>query len=178
MLPDHACPDCGSSQVKGRPEDGRPICAACGHIYAADRLVCTHCNTLNTAGQAFCGDCGEKLSSACPACGAENWAGADTCRQCGRELNFVQSLAQRHASGFRGALQQQRDSANALKAAEERDSQKRMAALWEVEKQRQDKLARDRARQQAQQNRTLLIVLIGGAMLVLALIGILALTAR
>jgi Flp pilus assembly protein TadB len=79
-------------------------------------------------------------------------------------------MAQRHVQGFKGALQQQREIANLIKAEEETASQKRMANLWEIEKRRQDE-ERQKGRQQAQQQVILVIAFIIGVLFVLLMLG-------
>ena len=158
MLHDLACPTCGAPGLEAHQPDGMVVCKSCGNKFAnADRVACPKCEAINPADSSFCKECGEKLKQPCPTCATENWAGADYCAKCGHNLNALEEMAQRHATGFKGTLQHQRSSANQLKVEEEAASQKRLGVLWETEKRRQDYLAR----QQAERNRQQTMLLIG-----------------
>lgn len=179
MLRELSCPTCGAPGLEANQPDGVVVCKFCGSKFAAgDQIACPFCEAINAPEADFCKKCGEKLKRSCPACGAENWAGADYCAACGRNLDALAWMASRHAQGFKGALQQQRDIANLIKAEEETASQKRMAGLWEIEKRRQAELERQKARQITQQNILLGVALTVGALFVLGLLGALILLGR
>jgi len=153
MLKELNCPKCGAPGLEAHQPDGVVVCSFCGNTFAADSsIACPHCETVNPPDAGFCKSCGKKLRSNCPACGAQNWAGADFCAACGHNIDIVSVMAERRAQGFRGTLQQQRDSANQLKQEDEIASQKRLASMYEVEERRQAHLARQRAEQTRQQN--------------------------
>ena len=172
MLREMNCPACGAPGLEPHQPDGAVVCKFCGNEFAKNNTVaCPYCEAINHPQADFCAKCGEKLKLTCPACGVENWAGAEYCATCGRNLDALASMTNRHAQGFKGTLQQQRDIANLIKAEEETASQKRMGGLWEIEQRRQDELERQKARQVTQQNVLLSIVLAVALLFVLALVG-------
>lgn len=172
MLHDLACPSCGAPGLEPRQPDGALVCKFCGHEYSTHgRVPCPHCDTLNDPHADFCAQCGKKLKRSCPACGFENWAGAEFCSQCGRDLDTLEIITSRYAQGFKDTLQQQRQQAGSLKAGEEAASQKRLAVMWEKERQRQAEMAKDRSRQKAQQNMLLIMAVLVGAAVLCALAG-------
>ncbi len=169
MLRDLSCPTCGGPGLEARQPDGIVTCKFCGSKFAEDdRVACPHCEAINSSTASFCEACGAKLQRTCPACGAENWAGADHCAACGRNLDVIGALAERQVEGFKGTLQRQRDLANLIKAEEEEASQRRLGELWQVEKQRQELLARQQAENRRQQTVLLASVLAIAALLALA----------
>lgn len=176
MLRDLACPTCGAPGLEAQQPDGLVLCRFCGSKFAEDnRIACPRCEAINSPEVSYCAKCGDKLKRPCPACGAENWAGADYCARCGHDLDVIESLARRHAQGFKGTLQKQRDGAKPLKDLEETASQNRLAGMWEVERKRQAALAQQHARQQSQQTRLLLVTIVVGV-LVLAGLAVGAIT--
>jgi class 3 adenylate cyclase len=52
-------------------------------------MKCPACQTENSTGQRFCGQCGARLAVACAACGAANDSGHKFCGQCGAPLAAV-----------------------------------------------------------------------------------------
>lgn len=174
MLNEIACPHCGAPELAAQEPTGLVVCTRCGRKYASDDpIACPHCEAINTKTAHFCNDCGEALRQRCEACGTENWAGAYRCVACNGSLNRVEAMAQRHAQGFRGTLEEQRRMAGALKAKEKVAGDKRLASLWEQEHKRQDLLAQQQAQQKAQQSR--LLVVVGVVLVIAVLIGIVAL---
>lgn len=170
MLHDLSCPTCGAPGLQAHQPDGLVVCKFCGSKFAEDdRVACPHCEAVNANEAAFCSACGGKLKRPCPACGAQNWAGADHCITCGRDLDLIGALADRHTEGFKGALQRQRESAHLIKAEEEQASQRRLGELWQVEKRRQEFLARQQAEHWRQQTALLIVVLVILGVFVLAI---------
>ena len=176
MLHDLTCPNCGAPGLEAQQPNGVVICKFCGNKFADDdRVACPQCEAINPPDSSFCKQCGGKLKRSCPACGAGNWAGADYCATCGRNLDTLESMSERAAQGHRGALMQQREMANELKAQEAADSQKRMAALWEVEKKRQAILRQQQEEQKRQQSLLLRLALIAlGALICVAVVAFIA----
>jgi uncharacterized membrane protein YvbJ len=172
MLRELSCPNCGAPDLEAHQPDGVVMCRHCGNTFAADNsIACPNCEAINPPDSSFCKACGEKLRSQCTACGAQNWSGAEFCAQCGRDLSAVAALAERHATSYKGVLQQQRDIANLLKDEDEESSKKRLAAMWSKESDRQAHLAKQRAEQQRQQ-RILLAVAFGLALVVLVIMSL------
>jgi hypothetical protein len=170
MLRSLACPTCGAPGLAAHQPDGVVTCTSCGNRFAEDnRVACPQCEAIHAKEASFCGECGAKLRRACPACGADNWAGADHCAACGRNLDAIAALAERHAQGFKGTLQRQRDLADLIKAEEEESSQRRLGEMWQVEKRRQDLLTQQQAEQRRQQNALLAIALVGAGLFALAI---------
>src|SRR6266446_7337501 len=52
-------------------------------------MKCPACQTENSRGQRFCGQCGVRLAATCAACGAANDSGQKFCGQCGAPLAVV-----------------------------------------------------------------------------------------
>jgi uncharacterized Zn finger protein (UPF0148 family) len=173
MLHTLACPNCGAPGLEAQQPSGLVVCKFCGNQFANDdRVACPRCEAINPADSSFCKECGEKLKRHCSACGSENWAGAAYCAKCGRNLDTIEGLAQRHATGYKGTLQQQRDSANRLKVQEEVASQRRLDTLWETEKRRQEFLAQQQAERNRQQTTIVLVIIAVGAVIFMGVIGL------
>ena len=176
MLHDLACPTCGAPGLEAQQPSGAVMCRFCGNKFAKeDQVACPDCEAINPPSSSFCKECGGKLKRSCPACGAGNWAGADYCATCGRNLDTLESMSERAAQGHRGTLQQQRETANQLKAQEAADSQKRLAGMWEIEKKRQEILSQQQEEQKRQQSLLLRVTFIAvGAFVCLAAVALVA----
>ena len=64
---------------------GQKFCGTCGESIVVG-IVCPSCGKVNATGQKFCGTCGEKLSKKCPSCGKENDMSQKFCGDCGTKL--------------------------------------------------------------------------------------------
>lgn len=49
-------------------------------------MRCSKCESDNSAGKRFCGDCGSPLTNRCPKCGADSPLGKRFCSNCGTAL--------------------------------------------------------------------------------------------
>jgi ribosomal protein L40E len=140
------CPSCGAGEMVHGP-DGHLVCVYCGTSFGEVTRICPRCGHYNAAGARHCAHCGTQILRDCPACGADNWTAAGHCVQCGRNLDLIEQLAHRWQQTTQQRLYARQAGMVALKAQEERASQQRMATFMEVERGRQEALARARAAQ-------------------------------
>jgi predicted nucleic acid-binding Zn ribbon protein len=97
------------------------------------------------------------------------------CRFCGASLTFVEAVLERHRGpGPPGWLENVRAQAGGIKATEAEASQRRMAALLEIDRKRKLAEAEAAARQREKDRRTM-IILFSAAGLLLVLIAAIAL---
>jgi hypothetical protein len=144
------CSNCGGAGLELQTEN-LAVCKFCGAQNRIVGVVCPRCERVNPRGAAACEACGRGLVRVCPDCHADDWSGATECRQCGRHLDTLEVLIQRWGSGTEGRLDEQQRSAVAIKAEEERASQKRLAAMQEQDRHRQAALSQAARRRDAQQ---------------------------
>ncbi len=116
-----------------------------------EQVACAMCETANDVDADYCKKCGEPLKYACSNCGAKNWVGAEDCPTCGHDLDPIAFMTERRVKGFKSTLEEQRKMAGTLKADEEASSQRRLGKMWETEKQRQEFLAQQVAKQKKEQ---------------------------
>jgi class 3 adenylate cyclase/tetratricopeptide (TPR) repeat protein len=67
-------------------------------------MHCRHCDSDNSATNAFCEACGKPLEAACPACGQINRPGSHFCGRCSAPLGPAASTARPSAEGVLRAL--------------------------------------------------------------------------
>lgn len=174
MLQELNCPTCGAPGLEIHQPDGIVLCKFCGNKYSqTDDVACPRCESINKAEVLFCKQCGEKLKRTCAACSTENWAGAEYCSACGRDLDTINFMANRTREGYEDHLQKQRDMATRLKEEQEAGSQARLAAMWEIDRQRTEELQRKLEKQKAE-NKTLMTMMfiVGGIFLCVIVVGV------
>jgi ribosomal protein S27AE len=162
------CPRCGAPSmdvVKGR----RLHCPRCGADYVVAETVCPACSQINTPGTVACTRCGSPISRACPTCGTRNWAIAESCEHCGEALDAVAEMSTRWSHRTQARLTELMNSAVDIKRREAAAANARSAALWEIERHRQDKVQIDMARRRTQE-RLLLLVVVAAILIMLILV--------
>lgn len=160
-----SCPSCGSpiqlDQLTDKGEGAYIHCDACGSEFILRGHICPYCGAYHEQETAFCQQCGQTLIRRCPKCQKDNWIGNEYCLQCGAPLDILQLIVQRYNQGTAEHLDQQMESARALKEAEEAASRARQARLMEKERLRQEQIRRDLARRKAEEQKMYTYFLIG-----------------
>ena len=176
MLKELNCPSCGAPGLETHQPDGSARCKFCGNAYTqTNEILCPRCEAINRESDLFCKQCGEKIKRTCAACSAENWAGAEYCTACGRDLDTISNMANRTREGFAEHLAKQREMAPAIKAEQEAGSQKRLAAMWEKERQRTVELQKQLERKRAENKAMMTVLYVSGAIfLLIILCGVVA----
>ncbi len=144
MLTEVACPNC-LHPIDIRQHGRHITCDACRSQYVLDGHICPSCNAYHPQEQGFCGECGTALTRICEKCHTSNWAGDEYCKQCGTAMDILQLLKKSYAQTTADRLQGQMAWAKDIKAQEEADSKRRMAALMATEQARLEELSRRRA---------------------------------
>jgi predicted ATP-dependent serine protease len=116
----------------------------------------------------------------CSLCGHENDPAVDRCSNCDEVLDVVNNVLSRHAITKNPRwLQEARESAGTIKAAEEASSQHRLEEMKEADRKRQEAILLEKARQDELERRTLSVTMIGTAViLVIIVIATLVITLR
>lgn len=173
------CPSCGAKEMQPDAQE-RLLCLYCGASFGEARRICLECGHYNEEGARHCQDCSAPLSRACPACGAENWVLAEHCTDCGRHLDMIELMARRLQQTTQERLRQRQAGMVAIKEREEWASEQRMAVFLEMERERQEALARAEALQARRDRQMLLLGAVGllGLALVLAAVLLLSLAGR
>lgn len=160
------CPRCGAPRMDV-VNDRRLDCPRCGADYVIADTVCPACSHINVPGTVACARCGGPISRACPACGARNWSIAERCEHCGDALDAVAEMSTRWSHRTQARLTEIMNSAVDIKRRESEAAQARSAALWEIERHRQDHIQHDMARRRTQER--LIVVLVLGAIILMLL---------
>ena len=129
------CPNCFTPGLEVT-DDGTIDCPNCGILQAGRHKVC-------------------------PACGHENSIHAENCIVCEEPLTIVSQVMRMHSNHsqpFR--LKQVRSQASAIKEREERASQSRMEAFQEIDRRREQALAKAQEAQKAYQRRVSTVMFI------------------
>ena len=86
-------------------------------------------------------------------------------------------MANRTREGFAEHLEKQRKMAPTIKAEQEAESQKRLAAMWEKERQRTDELQKQLERKRAENKAMMTVLYVSGAIFVcMILCGVVAIS--
>jgi len=178
MLHELNCPTCGAPGLETHQPDGSVLCKFCGNAYTqSGEIICPRCEAINRESDLFCKQCGEKIKRTCAACAAENWAGAEHCSACGRDLDVISNMANRTREGFAEHLEQQRKMAPTIKANQEAESQKRLATMWEKERERTDELQTQLERKRVENKAIMTVLYVSGAIFVLMILcGVVAIS--
>ena len=161
------CPRCGAPRMDV-VNDRRLDCPRCGADYVIADTVCPACSHINAPGAVACTRCGGPISRACPTCGVRNWAIAETCEHCGETLDAVAEMSTRWSHRTQDRLTEIMNSAVDIKRRESEAASARSAALWEIERHRQDNIQHDLAQRRMQERR--LIILALGVIIVMLLL--------
>lgn len=173
---DLECPNCGAPELEPG-EDQQLVCPFCGSVFGDLTRVCPGCGHYNEAGVRHCVRCGLSLVRDCPACGADNWVLAEHCTRCGRDLDLIERLASRWQQTTQERLYERRTAVAELKEQEERASQARMAGLMDVERRRQEALARARVERRERDRQVYTLVVVAFVIFVVVVLVTLLLTA-
>lgn len=166
MLEQLACPNCQNA-IDPRAHGQHVTCEACGGHFILDGHFCANCHAYYKEEVAFCQECGTAMNRVCRKCNTRNWAGDEYCSGCGAALDIFELLHQQTAVSTADRLYEQQKRARAYKEQEKIASEKRMAELMEIEKERQLELAR---RYQIQQKKDQQLYLMAGGVVIAALI--------
>lgn len=169
------CPNCGAKDMSPDRDD-RLLCLYCGTSFGDVQRICLECGHYSEAGANYCQECSAPLTRVCPACGAENWIRAEHCTECGRNLDMIGLIAQRLRQTTQERLRERHAGMVAVKEAEERASQQRMAHFLEIERDRQQALAEEEALRARRDRQLVVLVAAGLATLVLLLVAFLVLS--
>ena len=135
ILIELACPNC--THPIDLKEQGQQItCPACNSQLLLEGHVCPTCGQYHTEETGFCTICGTALTRSCERCGTSNWAGAEYCQDCGAALDIFQLLQLHNKHSTMSRLDEQMREAHFFKEKEQADSNQRMAALMENERER------------------------------------------
>jgi hypothetical protein len=156
-------------------KDRRLDCPRCGADYVIAETVCPACSHINAPRTIACARCGSPISRACPTCGARNWAIAESCEHCGDALDAVTEMSTRWSHRTQARLTELMNSAVDIKRREAEAADARNAALWNIERHRQDKIQRDLARRSTQE-RLLTIIALAAIFIMLLLVLIMVTT--
>lgn len=139
-------------------------------------LICPNCTADEffeiSQGLMECQYCGTSYQ-VCPSCRHASSLHIEVCSFCGEPLTIVSQVIARHESPRVNPrwLKQARAKAASIKAYEESASLERMDALMEIEHRREEALARENARRQAQDRSILTIILLFGGSFVVFVIA-------
>jgi len=130
---DRGCPKCGATEVVLR-KDQQLACIKCGSVLGHVSRLCPSCSHYNQDGLRYCSICGTELVRECTSCGADNWVLATYCSQCGRNLGIIERLARRSQQTTQDRLYQRKATMSSLKEREEWASQMRMSSIMDLER--------------------------------------------
>ncbi len=155
FLTEIACPNCLTPiELHGRHQ--QITCEACGSHFILEGHICPVCQTYHRERRAFCRQCGQALSRTCQKCQTTNWAGDEYCLHCGAPLDIFEMLQKYDARSKAERLQEHRARVQHIKEEEEKASQRRMAEMMTVEKERQAEVARQLAASQRRDRQILI----------------------
>lgn len=146
MLTELACPSCTHPIELGAGKQ-QIVCPACHSRFLLEGHVCPTCARYHREEAGFCHVCGTAMLRTCERCGTSNWSGAEYCKDCGAALDIFQLLHLHNKYATMSRLDDQMRSAQFYKIKEREDSERRMAALMENER---DRLHQHRKRQAVQ----------------------------
>ena len=123
----------------------------------------------------YCGSSFRGLPLLCPSCGWINTIDAESCPDCGEPMNVVaQVITRQDPSASPAFLKRVQSQAENIKASEELASQNRFHKLQEIDRMREDSMAKYKVRR-SQDDRFFLILIASGVIIIILIIAILAL---
>ena len=123
----------------------------------------------------YCGASFRGIPLLCPSCGWINTLDAESCPICGEPLNVVaQVISRQDPAASPAFLRRVQSQAENIKASEELASQNRFQKLQEIDRVREDSIAKDKVRR-SQDDRFFLILIASGVIIIILIIAILAL---
>ena len=166
------CPHCGAPLGFSPDPTEKVACRYCGSALSLARSICPGCGFPNREGVRACTQCETPILRVCTNCHRENWGGLEHCLYCGKTLDILEAMTGSRTRDTRSRLHAQQHEAALLKAKEDADAQARMDHFWDLERQRQEKLARRRSDQQQQQRRFVAILMLAAAGMICLLVAI------
>ena len=154
ILTELACPNC-THPIELVAGEQQIVCPACQSRFLLEGHVCPTCGRYHKEPAGFCHVCGTAMLRTCERCGTSNWSGAEYCQNCGAALDIFQLLHLHNKHTTMHRLDDQMRSAQFYKDKEREDSDRRMAALMENERERLRQL-RERQEAQKKQDRQLM----------------------
>jgi ribosomal protein S27AE len=173
---DRGCPKCGATEVVLR-KDQELACSTCGSVLGHVSRLCSSCGHYNQDGLRQCSSCGTELVRECTSCGADNWVLATYCSQCGRNLGIIERLARRSQQTTQERLYQRKATMSSLKEREEWASQMRMSSIMDLERLQLESLAASPVTKEVGDQLLLRILAVIAALLFIAAVLGLLLTA-
>ena len=155
LFTDLTCPNC-THPIDLNGSGGQMVCPACSSQFLLEGHVCPTCNQYHKDETGFCRICGTAMLRSCERCGRSNWSGAEYCRECGAALDIFQLLHLHNKHSTINRLDEQMREASYFKEKERADSDRRMAALLEAERERL-RAVHERREAQNQQDKQLMI---------------------
>jgi len=123
----------------------------------------------------YCGSSFRGLPLLCPSCGWINMMDAERCPDCGEPMNVVaQVISRQDTSGGPFWLKRARSKAEEIKTSEELASQDRLQKLQQIDRKRENSIAKGKVRR-SQQDRFFLILIASGVLIIIIIIAILTL---
>ncbi len=168
-LPRVACLNCGQTRLSLQSET-TAACARCGAERQFGGPICPQCELVNAPGAELCAGCRATLVLICPECDTRHWSAAEACTNCGHRFDTLGSLIDRVQPASEIHRHRQRELA-AFKAEEEASSERRMAALMDIDRRRLESIGLAR-RRKAEEER--LVLMVGAAIVVLIIVGVIA----
>jgi hypothetical protein len=174
MTPDEdlqfSCPSC-NSEISLEQGIGEVLCKVCGAISELRGHLCPVCLAYQQHEGTLCISCGAPLTRTCQNCFTANWSGAESCNVCGDAIDIIAIIGYKGKLATARRLNKQMDQAQAIKAAEELASNKRMTEMLAIEEARQAQIRQRMAKQKSQERKLLIIVFGGVALFFLFLIA-------
>lgn len=169
-----SCPACGSPINLENHVLGKQVhCGACGSGFLLCGHVCPYCSTYHQEEATFCRQCGAGLTRRCRKCDLLNWIGDEYCVDCGAALDIFEVISQQHTQDTKTRLYEQRETARALRAAEETAGEARRARMLEQERLRQAEIQRKLQARQEQERKMmqrLIVFSVAAAIIVILMI--------
>jgi len=150
------CPNC-QAQLPLISGSTKISCGNCHWEFETLHHLCPSCGTYHHLEAAICLECGTPLERMCQHCYTINWSGRQTCSECKSSLDLVESIIGLRSRTTSARLQQQMAEARVLKAIERHDSDQRMAAFNQLEKDRRRAITENLTRQKYQERKLLMV---------------------
>ena len=152
------CPCCGGAEFETVGEN-ELLCWYCGGRVTLTAGQCPFCGFINKAEAGFCANCGEDIVWECAVCGKANPAGVRYCQGCGRSVDQVDKMMGERLRTDAEWRERRVAGVQEMKEKEELDSRRRMAAFWEKERARQEKIRQALAEQRERERKMLMVVI-------------------
>lgn len=141
------CPYCGATSYQLKDQRWL-VCRECQNEFDLQHDLCRSCGSLNQSGEKACAQCGKPL-----------------------KRDTVDQLITERGRDERAWRERKRTAGAGQKQTEEQASQQRMAAYWAEDRARREAVARGLAERRTREKKVAIIVLIGVAIVILALVA-------